>query len=74
MKIAKKYENINWKLCELKLFKLQSEILKAFRNGNTKDSNLRATGLKKGILLPENRKTKVFNLDERRYSCLTHVR
>jgi RNA-directed DNA polymerase len=37
MKIAKKYENINWKQCELELFKLQSEILKAFKNGNTKD-------------------------------------
>jgi RNA-directed DNA polymerase len=37
MKIAKKYENINWKQCELELFKLQSKILKAFRNGNTKD-------------------------------------
>ena len=37
MKIAKKYENINWKQCEIELFKLQSEILKAFRNGNTKD-------------------------------------
>lgn len=56
MKIAKKYENINRKQCELELFKLQSEILKAFRNGNTKDSNLRATWLKKSILLPEKRK------------------
>ena len=37
MKIAKKYENINWKQCEIELFKLQSEILKAFRNGNPKD-------------------------------------
>ena len=37
MKIAKKYENINWKQCELELFKLQSEILKAFRNKNIKD-------------------------------------
>ena len=35
MKIAKKYEDINWKQRELALFKLQSEILKAFRNGNT---------------------------------------
>jgi len=37
MKIAKKYENINWKQCELELFKLQSEILKAFRIGNIKN-------------------------------------
>ena len=37
MKIAKKYENINWKQCELYLFKLQGKILKAFKNGNTKD-------------------------------------
>lgn len=32
-----KYENINWKQCKLELFKLQSKILKAFRNKNTKD-------------------------------------
>ena len=56
MKIAKKYENINWKQCELELFKLQSKILKAFKNGNIKDRNLRAAWLKKGILLPEKRK------------------
>ena len=37
MKIAKKYENINWKQCELELFKLRSAILKAFRNRNIKD-------------------------------------
>ena len=37
MKFAKKYENINWIQCVLELFKLQSEILKAFRNGNIKD-------------------------------------
>ncbi|NNE32215.1 MAG: group II intron reverse transcriptase/maturase, partial [Winogradskyella sp.] len=34
MKYAKKYENINWKRCQLELFRLQSEILKAFRTGN----------------------------------------
>lgn len=34
MKIAKKYENINWKQCQIELFKLQSEILKAFRTGD----------------------------------------
>ena len=28
---------MNWKQCELKFFKLQSEILKAFKNGNSKD-------------------------------------
>jgi RNA-directed DNA polymerase len=37
MTIAKKYENINWKQCQIELFRLQSEILKAFRTGNTKD-------------------------------------
>lgn len=37
MKIAKKYENINWKQCQLELFKLQSKILKAFRIGDTKN-------------------------------------
>jgi len=34
MKIAKKYENINWKQCQIELFRLQSEILKAFRTGD----------------------------------------
>ena len=37
MKIAKNYENINWNQCELELFKLQSEILKAYKAGNIKD-------------------------------------
>jgi len=37
MKIAKKYENINWKQCQTELFRLQSEILKAFRTGDAKD-------------------------------------
>lgn len=31
MKNAKNYENINWKQCEIELFKLQNEILKAFK-------------------------------------------
>lgn len=33
MKIAKNYESINWRQCNIKLFKLQSEILKAYRSG-----------------------------------------
>jgi hypothetical protein len=35
--IAKEYKNINWKQCQLELFKLQSEILRAFRTGDTKN-------------------------------------
>lgn len=41
MTIAKKYENINWKKCYVKLFNLQSEILKAFRTGD-KENVLKA--------------------------------
>ena len=37
MKSLKKYENINWKQAQLELFKLQTEILKAYRTGNTKE-------------------------------------
>lgn len=37
MKIAKNYESINWKQCNNELFKLQSEILKAFKTGVEKD-------------------------------------
>ena len=37
MKIAKKYEDINWKQCNVELFKLQSEILKAFRTEDDKN-------------------------------------
>lgn len=37
MTIAKKYENINWKKCYVKLFNLQSEILKAFKTGDRKN-------------------------------------
>lgn len=33
---AKNYENINWQQCNIKLFKLQYEILKAYRNGDFK--------------------------------------
>ena len=49
MKIAKKYENINWKQCQIELFKLQSEILKAFRTagGMVKEGYLIARGKKK---------------------------
>lgn len=34
MAIAKKYEDINWKTCNVELFILQSEILKAFETGD----------------------------------------
>ena len=37
MKIAKNYENIDWRQCYTKLFKLQSEILKAYRSKIIKD-------------------------------------
>lgn len=37
MTYAKKYENINWKQCYVVLFKLQSEILKAFKTGDIKN-------------------------------------
>lgn len=41
----------------------------------SKDSNLRAAWLKKGILLPEKRKKLKFLIfDEKRYSCLICVR
>jgi len=40
----------------------------------SKDSNLRATWLKKGILFLEKRKIKVLIFDEKRYSCLIRVR
>lgn len=33
MKNAKNYESINWQQCNIKLFKLQSEILKAYKTG-----------------------------------------
>jgi hypothetical protein len=33
MKIVKNYEDINWKQCNIELFRLQSEILKAFKKG-----------------------------------------
>ena len=33
MKNAKNYENINWQQCNIELFKLQSEILKAYKTG-----------------------------------------
>lgn len=32
-KNAKNYESINWQQCNVELFKLQSEILKAYKNG-----------------------------------------
>lgn len=34
MSNAKKYENINWKKCNVTLFNLQNKILKAYRNGS----------------------------------------
>nr|YP_009495547.1 reverse transcriptase [Psammoneis japonica]AWQ64277.1 reverse transcriptase [Psammoneis japonica] len=37
MKIAKNYESINWQQCNVELFKLQNEILKAYRTGIKKD-------------------------------------
>lgn len=37
MKIAKNYENINWQQCNIELFKLQSEILKAYKTGIVED-------------------------------------
>lgn len=37
MKIAKNYENINWQQCNIELFKLQSEILKAYKTGVVED-------------------------------------
>lgn len=37
MTIAKKYEDINWKQCQIELFRLQSEILEAFKTGDTKN-------------------------------------
>ena len=37
MSNAKKYENINWKKCNVTLFNLQNKILKAYRNGSFKD-------------------------------------
>lgn len=37
MKIAKNYESINWQQCNIELFKLQNEILKAYRTGTKKD-------------------------------------
>ena len=36
MKIAKNYESINWQQCNIELFKLQNEILKAYRTGTKK--------------------------------------
>ena len=37
MKNAKNYESINWEHCNIKLFKLQSEILKAYKTGVVAD-------------------------------------
>jgi RNA-directed DNA polymerase len=37
MKIAKNYENINWQQCYIELFKLQSEILKAYKTGKVEN-------------------------------------
>jgi len=37
MKIAKNYENINWQQCYIELFKLQSEILKAYKTGEVEN-------------------------------------
>lgn len=37
MKIAKNYESINWQQCNIELFKLQNEIVKAHRTGTKKD-------------------------------------
>jgi hypothetical protein len=39
--IVKKCKNINWKQCQLELFKLQSEILRAFENGDHFLKNLK---------------------------------
>jgi len=45
MSNAKKYENINWKKCNVTLFNLQNKILKAYKNGSCK-----AAWLKEGII------------------------
>ena len=37
MKVAKKYENIDWKQCQIELFRLQNEILKAIKTGNKRN-------------------------------------
>lgn len=37
MKNAKNYESINWQQCHIELFKLQSEILKAYKTGVVAD-------------------------------------
>jgi hypothetical protein len=36
LKIIYKYKSINWQQCNIELFKLQNEILKAYRIGTKK--------------------------------------
>jgi hypothetical protein len=66
MKVAKNYESINWQQCHNELFRLQGEILKAFKTGIKKNvlkaqhellrsfsARALAVRKEKGILLPE---------------------
>lgn len=39
-KIAKNQESINWQQCNIELFKLQNEILKAYRTETKKTSGI----------------------------------